>query len=61
MIEALRRVAALPGAEAERETLLDVARVIAEITVSAAMVREKTVRLQAERDAYAIADEVVKP
>lgn len=49
MIEALKRVASLPGAEADRPALLDVVRCIAEITASASQLRTKSKKLEKER------------
>lgn len=49
MIAALKRVAALPGAEQDQAVLLDVTRVIAELTVAAFQVKQKGRRLHTER------------
>lgn len=61
MIAALKRVGSLPGAEADREALVDIARILAEITVSAAAVRQKASKLHTERIAFQEADRMVKP
>lgn len=61
MIEALKRVAALPGAEAEQPALLDVIRVLAEISVAAFQVKHKANKMHVERLAFDAAAQVGKP
>lgn len=61
MIEAIQRVAHLPGAEADKDALLDVVRVLAELTVSKSRMKHKALAMHTERVALGITADLVKP